>query len=73
MPYYIKDAELGLFVGECLGLGFYEIHIKDGTLSPLEKPIPFDSEKQAWDFLKTWSGGIPDGTSVVEIIGKEKV
>lgn len=66
MPYFIKDKELGLFVGECMGLGFFEAHIKDGTLSPEEKPIPFDTEQQAQDFLDSWSGGVPEGTEIIQ-------
>ena len=69
MPFYIKDPELGLFVGECLGLGFYEAH-KGEDISNEEQPIPFNSKEEAQKYLDSWSGGIPKRT---EIIFKESI
>lgn len=66
MSFFIQDKELGLFVGECMGLGFYEAHIKDGTLSPNEKPVPFESREEAQAYLDSWIGGVPDGTEIIE-------
>lgn len=67
MPYFIQDEKLGLFVGEFLGLGFYQWHIQDGQCSDKEKPIPFNTEKEALDFLYSWAGGVPEGHTVVLI------
>jgi len=58
--YYIRSKSLGLFVGECLGLGFYEAHIKDGTLSKEEKPIEFATREEAEAYLNSWTGGRAD-------------
>ena len=67
MPYYIKDRELGKFVGEFLGFGFYEEHIKVGDCSPEERPIPipFSSREEAQAYMKSWTGGIPEGTEII--------
>lgn len=67
MPFYIKDKEFGLFIGEFMGLGFYESSIETGECSPLEKPIPFDTKEEAQKFLDSWSGGIPEGTEIIFI------
>jgi hypothetical protein len=56
MPYFIEDEELGLFIGECMGLGFFEYHIKDGTLSPDELPAEFESKTEALEYLESWTG-----------------
>lgn len=58
--WYIRSESQGLFVGECLGLGFFEAHIKDGTLSPNEKPLSFDSKEEAEAYLNSWVGGKAD-------------
>jgi hypothetical protein len=65
VPYYIKDAEFGLFIGLWKGLGFYEAHVEAGTCSPEERPLPFDTKEEAQCFLDSWSNGIPDGTEIV--------
>jgi len=59
--YYIHSESLGLFVGQCMGLGFFECHIEDGTLDPeAEAPIQFESEEIAQAYLDSWSGGAGD-------------
>jgi len=52
MGFYIKVDDLGLFVGEFLGMGFFTKHIIDGTLDKREEPAKFDSKKQAEEYLK---------------------
>jgi len=65
MGWYIEGKEEeGLFIGECLGLGFFECSIKDGTCSPEEKPIEFPSKEEAQKHLDSWTGGTA-GCSVV--------
>jgi len=58
--YYIRSTPMGRFVGECMGLAFFECHIEDGTLSPKEEPVQFESEEQAQVFLDSWTGGAGD-------------
>jgi len=65
MPFYIKDPEMGKFIGECMGLGFYEASIEAGDCSSEEKPIPFETEEEAQTYLNSWSGGIPIGTEII--------
>jgi hypothetical protein len=54
MPYYIKSEEFGLFVGECLGFGFYEANIEDGDCSPEEEPVSFSSREEAQRYMNSW-------------------
>jgi hypothetical protein len=65
MPYYIKSEESGLFVGECLGFGFYEANIEDGDCSPEEEPVPFSSREEAQRYMDSWVGGIPKDHSII--------
>jgi len=58
--YYIRSKSLGLFMGEFLGMGFFECHKEDGTLSPQEEPIQFTSEEEAQAYLDGWIGGKAD-------------
>lgn len=58
--YYIRSESLGLFVGQCMGMGFFECHIEDGTVAPEEAPIQFETEETAQVYLESWSGGIGD-------------
>lgn len=59
--YYIRSESLGRFVGECMGLGFFECHIEDGTLDPeKETPIQFLTEEEAQKYLDSWVGGVGD-------------
>ena len=58
--FYIKSKSLGYFIGECLGLGFFESHITDGTLSPREQPAVFNSREEAQNYLDSWQGGQVD-------------
>ena len=57
---WIKSREHGYYVGSCLGLGFFQSHIEDGTLSPDERPIEFDSVDEAQRYLDSWVGGSGD-------------
>lgn len=67
--FYIKADDLGYFVGECLGLGFFESHIDDGTLDPCERPCEFDSREDAQQFLDRWVGG-GGGCYVTDILSE---
>lgn len=67
MKFHIKSERDGLFVGEFLGLGFFEANKETGDISPNEKPVEFESRKQAQDFLDSWIGGKSD-CYVVEVL-----
>lgn len=58
--FYIRSESSGRFVGHCMGLGFFECHIEDGTVSPEEEPIPFGTEEEAQMYLDSWIGGVAD-------------
>lgn len=59
--YYIRSETLGLFVGEAMGLGFFECHIADGSLTSEDAvPIQFLTEEEAQGYLDSWSGGQGD-------------
>jgi hypothetical protein len=60
MPVYIRSKSNGRFIGEFLGLGFFESSIEDGDCSPNEEPIEFPSVEEAQTFLDSWSGGPSD-------------
>lgn len=57
MPAWINHPEWGYFVGEFLGLGFYESHIKAGDCSPEERPIEFKNIEEAQRYLDLWANG----------------
>lgn len=59
MPFYIRSKQDGRFVGECLGLGFFESSMGNDC-SDKEEPIKFPSEKEAQDYLDSWIGGPSD-------------
>jgi hypothetical protein len=65
MKWYIKGYdEEGLFIGECLGLGFFECS-KGVDCSPYEKPVAFNTKDEAQKFLDSWSGGHA-GCTIIE-------
>ena len=49
----IEDGYGGYFVGECLGLCFYESAVGN-DLSPDEKPIEFPTVSEAIDYVRSW-------------------
>lgn len=60
MPVYIRSKQDGRFIGEFMGLGFFESSIKTGECDPREQPIEFESIATAKAFLDSWSGGQSD-------------
>ncbi len=66
--YYIRSESLGLFMGECLGFGFFEYHKQDGTLPPDLQPVQFEDEEVAQAYLDSWAEG-PGDCFVEEGIG----
>jgi len=60
MSWYIRSKRDGYFVGECLGLGFFEVSIWDGTLNPEEEIAEFLTRREAMDYLSSWIGGMSD-------------
>lgn len=59
MAIYIRSRSEGLFVGEFLGLGFFESS-KGEDISDKEEPIEFESRDEAQGFLDSWQGGPSD-------------
>lgn len=62
---YIYHPDEGYFVGECLGLVFYQSSIKDGTLSPVERPIEFNDVDGAKDYMASWIAS--DGKAYITV------
>ena len=60
--FYIKSEREGLFLGEFLGLGYFEA----GSVSKNDKPMKFSTKKEAQHYLDTWLCGILD-CEVVEV------
>lgn len=65
MPWFIKSKELGRFVGEFLGLGFFELD-RGFDCSLEEQPIQFSSREEAEKYLNSWEGGRQDCSVVKE-------
>ena len=67
MGVVIFHPEDGVFLGECLGLGFWS------NLDSAGQPgaVAFDNEKKAEEFMASWTGGRPDGVSLVEVSSKD--
>jgi hypothetical protein len=59
MKWYIKSPTEGYFIGECLGLGFFE-NDRGIDTSPAERPIEFESQYEAQVYLNSWVGGCAD-------------
>lgn len=57
--YYIRSKSLGRFIGECLGMGFFETHMGNDC-SPEEEPVQFETEEIAQAYLNSWTGGQAD-------------
>ena len=57
MTWYIVSPDLGYFIGHFLGLGFFTRDIKDGTCDPCERPVEFESQEEAQNYLVSWVGG----------------
>jgi hypothetical protein len=60
MTVYIRSKRDGRFIGEFLGLGFFESSIEDGDCSHNEEPVKFKSIDEAQSFLDSWKGGQSD-------------
>lgn len=58
MPAWIKSASNGYFVGEFLGLCFWELSNIEG-----EQPVEFNDEIEAREYLATWET-VPEDISV---------
>ena len=59
MAIYIRSRSEGRFVGEFLGLGFFESS-RGEDISEKEEPIEFESRDEAQKFLDSWGGGPSD-------------
>lgn len=57
MAYVITHPEIGIYLGSCLGMGFWS------KLDPVGQPcaITFQTEKQAEDHMSMWDDGKPEG------------
>jgi hypothetical protein len=54
---------MGLFIGQLDGYGFFEYHLRDGTIIPGEypiQPIQFYTEEEAEAYLSRWRSGRGD-------------
>ena len=60
--YYICSETMGRFVGQCMGLGFFERLFDDAPFSEdgIPEPIQFYEEEEAEEFLDSWKGGRGD-------------
>ena len=56
MTVYIRSKSEGRYVGDLMGLGFFETTMEDDEAKPAE----FESVEQAQKFLDSWVGGPTD-------------
>ena len=63
MPYYIYSESRGLYIGQLMGICYFIAHVLEGIL-PVHcaRPVMFDDQKTAEDFLKSWKSGNEDCT-----------
>jgi len=63
----IYDAEMGVFLGFCLGLAFWS------NLDPVGQPAAptFTSHKEAESFLDAWGDGRPAGATLVPVVADQ--
>jgi hypothetical protein len=63
MSFVIVDPEMGIYIGNCLGMGFWT------KLDPVGQPsvVTFESTQEAEDFMSTWEGGRPLGAKLHQV------
>ncbi|MFJ1470178.1 hypothetical protein [Massilia orientalis] len=64
MAFVIYSEEEGVFIGECLGLGFWS------KLDPVDQDcaVTFSSVDAAEAFMAGWEGGRPVGATLVPVV-----
>lgn len=62
MAIVIFHEEKGVFLGFCMGMGFWS------KLDPVGQPCAatFENTKEAEEFMQTWENGAPAGVRFVE-------
>lgn len=63
MAYVIQDPELGIYIGSCMGLGFWT------KVDPIGQPsvVTFGSIQDAEDYMQTWECGRPENITFHEV------
>lgn len=64
MACVIYSEEEGIYIGECLGLGFWS------KLDPVDQPaaVTFPSAADAERYMSTWLSGRPNGVRLVDVV-----
>lgn len=62
--FVIVHPEMGIYLGSCMGLGFWS------KLDAVGQPsaVTFSSEEDAEAFMASWDDGKPKGVSLVPVI-----
>lgn len=63
MAYVISHPDMGIYLGNCFGLGFWS------KLDPVgqESAITFPSQDAADSHMATWENEVPAGVTLVEV------
>ncbi|WP_371436218.1 hypothetical protein [Polaromonas sp.] len=64
MAVVITHPEMGIYLGNCMGLGFWSKIDAVGQPSA----VTFVSKEDATEFMKTWDGGVPEGVDFKEVV-----
>ena len=67
MAIVITSPEMGIYLGNCMGMGFWS------KLDAVDQPsaVTFVSKEDAIDFMKTWDSGIPEGVDFKEVVSDD--
>lgn len=64
MRFVINHPEMGIYLGSCMGLGFWTKLDAAGQASA----VTFQTEADAEMFMASWDGGRPDGATLVPVV-----
>lgn len=67
--FVIVSSAMGIYLGSCLGLGFWSKLDPAGQGSA----VTFESVSEAEDYMKSWDGGRPDGVSFKPVFPDEGI
>lgn len=61
--FVLVSPEMGIYLGNCLGLGFWS------KLDPVGQPsaVTFESDADAIGHAQSWDGGVPEGLTSREV------
>lgn len=64
MSVVIVHPEFGIYLGSCMGLGFWSKLDSAGQ----DAAVTFPSQDDAMAYMGTWDGGVPQGCQFVPVV-----